>query len=274
MALNILAQIPQPNIPGAAFGQVNYELPSSEREKTTNAFNAKLNYNPTSSDQMSLRFSYQRPEIFVPGTFGELGGAGADFAGTGYQNTYSAALTWTRTLSQSLIMEWRAGYMKYHNEALSTGTGLDSSTEVGIPGANFDEFSSGISRISIGNGFTDPMVGFSPSLPWDRGEETFSVTGMLTKITGNHTVKVGTEVRHNEDFLLQIQDAGGVRGQFQFNGARTSIPTDGAATSGIANSFASFLLDAPSLVQRDIKASTGRAPSTGPCSPSSRTSGR
>ena len=253
VALNILAKVPQPNIPGAAFGQVNYELPSSEREKTTDAFNVKLNYNPSSSDQMSLRFSYQRPEVFVPGTFGELGGAGADFAGTGYQNTYSTALTWTRTLSQSLIMEWRAGYLKYHNEALSTGTGLDSSTEVGIPGANFDEFSSGISRISIGNGLTDPMVGFSPSLPWDRGEETVSVVGMLTKITGNHTVKVGTEVRHNEDFLLQIQDAGGVRGQFQFNGARTSIPTDTAATSGIANSFASFLLDAPSLVQRDIK---------------------
>jgi outer membrane receptor protein involved in Fe transport len=257
VAQNILAQIPLPNIPGAAFGQVNYELPSSAREKTTNAFNLKLNYNPTSSDQMSLRFSYQRPEIFVPGTFGELGGGGpgsADFAGTGYQNTYSTALTWTRTLSQSLIMEWRAGFMKYHNEALSAGQGLDSSTQVGIPGANYDEFSSGISRINIQNGFTAPLVGFSNSLPWDRGEETFSVVGMLTKITGNHTVKVGTEVRHNEDFLLQIQDAGGVRGDFQFNGARTSIPSDGAATSGIANAFAAFLLDAPSLVQRDIKA--------------------
>jgi hypothetical protein len=253
VALAILAQIPPPNIPGAAFGQVNYELPSSEREKTTDAVNVKLNYNPTQSDQMSLRFSYQRPEIFVPGTFGELGGAGADFAGTGYQHTYSTALTWTRTLSQSLIMEWRAGFMKYHNEALSTGQGLESSTEVGIPGANYDDFSSGISRISIGNGFTDPLVGFSASLPWDRGETTVSVVGMLTKLTGNHTIKVGTEVRHNKDFLLQIQDAGGVRGQFSFNGARTSIPTDTAATSGIANSFAAFLLDAPSQIQRDIK---------------------
>ncbi len=253
VALAILAQIPQPNIAGAAFGQVNYELPSSEREKTTDAFNVKLNYNPTQSDQMSLRFSYQRPEIFVPGTFGELGGAGADFAGTGYQNTYSTALTWTRTLSQSLIMEWRAGFMKYHNEAQSTGQGLESSTEVGIPGANYDDFSSGISRISIGNGFTDPLVGFSNSLPWDRGETTVSVVGMITKLTGNHTIKVGTEVRHNEDFLLQIQDAGGVRGQFSFNGARTSIPTDSAAQNGIANAFAAFLLDAPSQIQRDIK---------------------
>jgi hypothetical protein len=253
VAQAILAKIPAPNIPGAAFGQVNYEIPSSEREKTTNAFNVKLNYNPTQNDQMSLRFSFQRPEIFVPGTFGELGGAGADFAGTGYQNTYSTALTWTRTLSQSLVMEWRAGFSKYHNEAQSTGQGLESSTEVGIPGANYDDFSSGISRISIGNGFTDPLVGFSASLPWDRGETTVSVVGMVTKLTGNHTIKVGTEVRHNKDFLLQIQDAGGVRGQFSFNGARTAIPTDSAAQNGIANSLAAFLLDAPSQIQRDIK---------------------
>jgi hypothetical protein len=253
VARNILAKIPAPNVPGAAIGQVNYELPSYERDKTTDAFNVKLNYNPSRNDQMSLRFSYQKPVIFVPGTFGELGGAGADFAGTGAQNTYSTALTWTRTLSPSLIMEWRGGFVKYHNEALSTGHGIDSSTQVGIPGANYDEFSSGISRISIGNGFTDPLVGFSASMPWDRGETTVSVAGTLTKVTGNHTIKVGSEVRHNEDFLLQIQDAGGVRGQFSFNGARTSIPSDTAATSGIANAFASFLLDAASGIQRDIK---------------------
>ena len=253
IARNILARLPQPNIPGAAFGQVNYELPSSEREKTTNQANLKLNFNPGVSDQLSLRLSYQRPEIFVPGTFGELGGAGADFAGTGYQDTYSTALTWTRTLSSSLIMEWRAGYMKYHNEALSTGNGLTTSTEVGIPGANYDAFSSGISRIVIQQGFTEPMVGFSGSLPWDRGEETYSLVGMFTKVTGNHTVKAGTELRHNEDFLLQIQDAGGVRGEFRFNAARTSIPGDTRGNAGLANSFAAFLLDAPSLIQRDVK---------------------
>jgi HSP20 family molecular chaperone IbpA len=253
VARNIMAKIPLPNVPGAAFGQVNYELPSYERQKTTDAVNLKLNYNPGQSDQLSLRFSFQRPEIFVPGTFGDIGGAGADFAGTGYQNSYSTALTWTRILNPSLIMEWRAGYITYHNEALSTGTGLNTSTEVGIPGANYDTFSSGLSRIVIGNGFTGPMAGFSGSLPWDRGEDTYTVVGTLTKLAGNHQLKVGTEVRKNEDFLLQIQDAGGVRGEFQFNAARTSIPTNAASTAGLANAFASFLLDAPSLVQRDVK---------------------
>ena len=51
-------------------------------------------------------------------------------------------------------MEWRAGYSKYHNEALSTGQGLDTSTEVGIPGANYDDFSSGISTITMNQGST------------------------------------------------------------------------------------------------------------------------
>jgi hypothetical protein len=253
VARNILALMPLPNVPGAAFGQVNYELASSEREKTTNAFNIKLNYNPGVNDQISLRFSYQRPEIFVPGTFGEYGGGGTGFAGTGYQNTYSTAFTWTRTLSPSLIMEWRAGYMTYHNEALSTGQGLDTSTDVGIPGANYDDFSSGISQITINDGYNNPVMGFSNSLPWDRGEDTVSVVGMLTKLTGNHTIKVGTEVRHNEDFLLQIQDAGGVRGQFIFNGEQTAIPGYTAGQNSLANAFAAFLLDVPGTIQRDIK---------------------
>jgi len=253
VARNILGMVPQPNVAGAAPGQVNYELASSEREKTTNAFNVKLNYTPGPNDQFSARFSFQRPEIFVPGTFGDIGGAGADFAGTGRQNTYSTALTWTRTLSSSLIMEVRGGFSKYHNVAVSTGDGLDTSTQVGIPGANYDEFSSGLSRIRLNQGFTVPMVGFAASLPWDRGETTYSVVGTLTKVAGNHTMKAGTEVRHNEDFLLQIQDAGGVRGEYIFNGAQTSIPSDTRATAGLANAFASFLLDVPGTIQRDVK---------------------
>jgi hypothetical protein len=253
VALNILKLLPQPNIPGVAFGQNNYEF-SSTREKTTDAVNTKLNYNPTNSDQLTFRFSFQRPEIFDPSTYGVYGGpSNGGFGGTGYQNTYNGALTWTRTLSQSLIMEWRAGLSKYHNEALSQGTGLETSTEVGIPGANYDEFSSAISTITLNQGYSNPSLGFVNSLPWDRGETTASVVGMLTKIAGNHTIKGGLEVGHNKDFLLQTQDAGGPRGQFVFNGAQTSIPTDSKATSGFANSFASFLLDVPGQIQRDIK---------------------
>lgn len=253
VAANILALIPPPNVPGVAFGQDNFELPSFVRQKTTDAFNVKLNYNPTVNDQLSFRLSFARPEVFVPGTFGEIGGGGTSFNGTGTQKVYSYGLNWTRVLSPTLVMEWRAGYLTYTNTALPNGYGLNTSTEVGIPGANYDEFSSGLSTIQINQGFDNPVAGFAGSLPWDRGEDTYSVVGMITKLTGNHSIKFGTEVRHNEDFLLQVQDAGGVRGFFDFTGSRTAIPEDTDAQAGLANSFAAFLLDVPGGVRRDIR---------------------
>ena len=73
------------------------------------------------------------------------------------------------------------------------------------------------------------------------------------KSPGNHTIKFGEDFRHTRDFLLQTQDNGGPRGQFQFRAPQTAIPSDAAATGGFANAFASFLLDVPSLVQRDLK---------------------
>jgi hypothetical protein len=78
------------------------------------------------------------------------------------------------------------------------------------------------------------------------------VSTVLTKVAGNHTVKWGGNVRHNRDFLLQVQDRLGPRGGFEFNGQQTAIPTDTAALNGFANSFASFLLDVPSRAGRDL----------------------
>ena len=53
--------------------------------------------------------------------------------------------------------------------------------------------------------------------------------------------------------LLQTQDAGGPRGRFNFNASGTGLPSESASLSGVANSFASFLLDWPNGVQRDLK---------------------
>ena len=77
----------------------------------------------------------------------------------------------------------------------------------------------------------------------------------MTKLVGNHTVKFGGEWRHNRDFLLQTQDAGGSRGEFQFNSSGTGSPAEPASTNNtsIANSFAAFLLDWPNVVRRDLK---------------------
>jgi hypothetical protein len=89
-------------------------------------------------------------------------------------------------------------------------------------------------------------------LPWDRGETTGTYATTVTKMFGNHTMKFGGEFRHNRDFLLQVQDNGGTRGRYNFGGAQTATPADTAAQNGLANAFASFLLDAPNLIGRDL----------------------
>jgi hypothetical protein len=252
IATKLLSIVPAPNVAGAAFGQINFEFPY-QRKKTTPAFDAKINLQATDRDALSGRVSYQRPRITDPGIYGIYGGGGRDFAGNGTNVTVSTGATWTRSWSNTLVQEIRGGVSYYHNEALSEGHGLTTAEEFGIRGANINDFSSGITSIQINQGFgTNQVIGFAASLPWDRSERTSEVSTVLTKVMGNHTVKWGGNLRHNRDFLLQVQDSGGPRGQFQFSAPQTAIPTDAAARAGIANAFASFLLDVPSQVGRDL----------------------
>ncbi len=252
IAQKLLALLPAPNV-SAALGQNNYQF-LGVREKNTEAFDVKLNYQATDRDSLSYRFSFLRPTVFDPGTYGIYGGpSNGGFAGTGTNKTFSTALNWTHTLGSSAILDVRAGMSYYHNIALAQGAGLDTAQEVGISGANLDDFTSGLTQIEIQNGYANPVLGFSASLPWDRSERTWNVVSTFTKIKGNHTFKAGFDVRHNRDFLLQVQDLGGSRGRYRFGAAQTSSPSDTASQNGYANAFASFLLDVPSLVSRDLK---------------------
>src|SRR6266571_2896294 len=259
IAKAILAHLPPPNI-DAAPGQPNYQIDYA-RVKKTDSFDSKVNAQLTQTDQLTGRLSFLRPVLTDPAAYGEFGDSkagspsGAGFAGTGTDTTYSTGVNYTRTWSNTLVMEARAGMNYFRNQALTSGNGLKTAEQVGIRGANLDEWTSGMTQIDFGTGLSlsSPMAGFSGSLPWDRSERTVEFANVFTKVAGNHTIKFGEDFRHTRDFLLQTQDNGGPRGQFQFRAPQTSIPSDAAATGGFANAFASFLLDVPSTVQRDLK---------------------
>ncbi len=251
IARKILAFIPEPNV-AAALGQNNYQK-AQVREKTTDGFDAKVNYTLSQKDQMSYRVSFMRPVVFDPGLFGQYGGpANGGFAGTGTNTSSSTAVTWTRVFTAKTVLDVRGGLNYYHNVTSTTGNGLTTGTEVGIPGANLDDYTSGIPYINVGS-YGDPLVGFSASQPWDRSEKTWNVTTTLTKLMNTHTLKLGGEWRHNRDLLLQTQDAGGPRGRFNFTSSGSTVPTELSSTVGVANALASFLLDWPAVVQRDLK---------------------
>ena len=66
---------------------------------------------------------------------------------------------------------------------------------------------------------------------------------------GNHTLKVGGDLRSNRHLLDQTPHP---RGSFQYRGAQTAASTDNAAVNGYANSLASFMLDVPNFIERGL----------------------
>jgi hypothetical protein len=249
IAQEILANIPAPNLPGIPLGGTNYEKPYV-REKRTNQYDIKITNQMTANDNLSVRYSYQNPTTFDPATFGIWGGI-KGFAGYGTNPTHNAAANYNKAWSSTLIQEVRVGMSYYHNEAISEADGQNTSEEVGISGINLNRFSSGITTIDVA-GYNGTLVGFSASLPWDRSERTWTIATTATKLWGNHTLKIGGDLRYNRDYLLQVQDNGGPRGIFRFRGATTAIPSDTAAQNGFANAFAAFLLDTPQSLGRDL----------------------
>jgi hypothetical protein len=255
IARAILSKIPLPNITNVALGVGNYAV-NSYRDKNTNSFDVKLNYAVNQSNQLSYRLSYQKPTItqLPPNGYDVWGGPlGSGFMAEGTNATWSTGANWTHTFSNTFVAEVRGGMSYYHNQAATSADGQDLAKQLGINGVNLDKWTSGPPTFTINNGYSNPVLGYVNSLPWNRWERTWEFAATFTKVSGNHTVKFGGDWRHNSDMLLQTQDNQGTRGGFTFNGAQTGSTSDTAANSGMANAFASFLLDLPAGMARDLK---------------------
>src|SRR4051812_43241811 len=144
IARSILGNLPAPNV-DAAPGQPNYQIDYA-RVKTTDSFDTKINWQRSSSDQISARLSFLRPKLFDPAEFGPFGGSkqgspsGNGFSGIGTDTTYSTGVNYTRTFTNTLVMEARGGMNYFHNQALTEGNGLNTARDLGIRGANIDEW--------------------------------------------------------------------------------------------------------------------------------------
>jgi hypothetical protein len=267
ISAKLMALLPSPT----AAGNTNNYFALLPFHKDTDFVDGKVDANITDKDRLSARFSYQRPSVFQAPIFGLAGGpAQGNFEGTGLQNTYSTGLNYNRFFSNTLVAEFRVGAGWYHNEAHNSDFGTNSSTTLGIPGVNLDKtITSGIVGITINGGtLSNPLIGFSASLPWIRSETNIDFANTWTKILGNHTVKFGVDLRRIRDALLQEQTFS-PRGLYTFNDGQTArnctagdvspgcpdpakFPNGGASKTSFTNNFASFLLDVPGQAGRDL----------------------
>ena len=247
IARELINKIPLPNIPGAAVGATNFELPYV-REKRTNQGDVKVTWQLAANDLVNVRYSKQSAGTYDPATFGLYGGL-KPFAGTGTNPTESVGVTYNRVWSATLVQEVRFGRTHHHNQAIAEDYGTTTSQDLGIKGINLgNNFTSGITTINVG-GYSDYLIGFETSLPWDREESTTTFSTTATKIWGDHTVKIGGDLRMNRHLLDQVSHP---RASWSFRGANTALSSDSAAVNGFANSLAAFMLDVPQSVERGL----------------------
>lgn len=247
----ILGLLPNPTLPGLG---INYEY-NSTLVKDTDSFDVKVDHNATDADRFSFRYSFQRPTVFDPPSFGAAGGPhGGGFSGSGVQKAQNGAINYNRIFNPTLIAEFRFGVNRYRNDAQQVDYGTNASDQIGIPGVNLDQWTSGLASVDI-TGFSNPVVGYSASLPWIRSETNFNLVNTWTKTWGAHTTKFGADIRRLRDDLLQTQTQN-PRGIFRFRQGQTSCSANCGAgnstTAGFANAFASFLLDLPNDTGRDL----------------------
>lgn len=221
-------------------------------QKTTNRYDGKVDFQVTPRDHLSYRYEREDVTIFQAPVWGPAAGGPAQgaFEGTGTQHVYSTGLNYDRAFSNTLLAEARLGVAHYGNSALPSDYGSNDATNSGIPGVNISQFTSGQVGVFLSDFSGNPLIGYSASVPWVRGETNIDAVNHWTKIVRNHTFKFGADVRRIHDNLLQDQTYS-PRGAIEFAESNTACNGCGTATN-IGNQMASFLLDQPYLVGRDI----------------------
>ena len=231
----------------------NYQAVNAQTKKIEQ-FDVKVDYVISSNDRMFVRYSYQQATVTNPGIYGPglgiYGGpSNSGFDATGPSRNQSPGINYSHIFSSTLVTEVRFGIVRNRNDATNVDTGLDLNKQLGIPNGNLgDSWTSGLAAVYV-NGYDTPMIGINGCLPWKRAVTNFDLANNWTKTLGTHVVKWGFDFRRERRDLLQTATFS-PRGRFTFTPGPTAL--NGGPANGFANSFASFLLDQPNGIGRDL----------------------
>jgi hypothetical protein len=142
-----------------------------------------------------------------------------------------------------MVMELKSGFARYYIYSLPQNYGKNSSQQLGLPGINIDNDSSGLAIMAISELTSLGDATFIPLLTLNN---MFQETGSISYIRGSHSIKVGADVRRRQTNVFQSATS---KGQFNFDANLTNDPSGATARSG--NSAASFLLGFPASTTRN-----------------------
>jgi outer membrane receptor protein involved in Fe transport len=222
---------PAPNTSGS-----NNFIISPNESDTIDQGDGRIDYVPSEKDRVFLRYSQSGRTDLRPAPLPGLANGGDSSTGIGYEDTQGASLGYTRTISTRAVNEIRIGFNHVHiRRGLPVGGTVLPPPELQVPGVPNDSRVNGLTLFSPSGGYRrvgDPR--FAPTL---LGSQERQITDVFTLIRGEHTIKVGGEIRWSQ---FNISQEAAPRGQFLFSGQFTQ---DSSGNGG--SSLADMLLGLP-----------------------------
>jgi outer membrane receptor protein involved in Fe transport len=261
-AANIIALFPQPNNAGSNGGTLTNFLAAGSGPYNQNAFDTRIDFSASSTINVFGRFSLDYFSLSGKGSLGALGGVGfgpGGLSGSSIVHNYSLSTGVTKTLSSSLLTDFRFGYFKYNPNTHKPDEGSTPMTAFGIPNANLgDRFTSGLGEFDFNGNNNNTSDAFGDGLgvarcncPLIESEQQFQFVNNWTKTRGNHTFKFGADIRFAEN--LRVPSDANRTGVYNFTDSNTS----NAGVGGVG--LASFLLGDVRSVSRYVSTSTNAA---------------
>jgi hypothetical protein len=214
VSVSLLEFLPLPNIPGA--GLVNNYLALLGNTTDKDQFTQRIDFVESARSSWFGRFSWQDDVVFNAGL--KLNGT------TVSDRVYQTVISNTRILTSTLVNEFRAGYLGYHNSNLTQlAYKRNVDAELGLHlYYNPDPIAWGSPSVLI-QGFTAPpgstgLFGDSIQAPWVADDHTFQWIDNLSWTHGKHSLKFGVEIRRDRYNEVGNQQP---RGTFTFQSQAT-----------------------------------------------------
>ena len=279
VAQNLLKLYPCPNYAG--LGQPNYGVPNGGWSKgdcnsasdidqgptsgnyqvnlksTSDPINwdQRLDWNMSSRDLATFRVDYQHIINTFPAPLGPVLDGTTSYQG--HSQSYLSAnfmLSETHTFSPTLINELRFGFNWGNDANLQYNYANDISGTLGLGGVPFNAGpqNGGLPSISIA-GLT--TLGTHGNDPAHEGENVYQIIDNVTKVIGNHSLKVGVNAMPGRWYSTNAANS---RGSYSFGSTFTGVTgARGPTGYGVADFLALGTLPGGGYATTDNMASAG-----------------
>ncbi len=214
IARNLLAYYPAPNRPGIAS---NLQTPIPNTEDVDQVI-VRADQNVGNTVRLSVRYNWHDSANSNP-----LGALLPTQAVNQPRVNKNTLVSYTHTLSQNLLNDFRIGYHRVNFDTLNpfiVNGQATAGADLGIPGFNGDVRygNPGIPTIDLTSAFSGLGGG---GTNWYQFDTTFQLSNVVAYNRGSHNVRAGFDLRRLETGRRAANDP---RGRFNFTGDMTGHP--------------------------------------------------